>query len=142
MHAGAQAVQSARVARSFLKRESVKATTFSRSSIETRNELKLGASIRVFLNHTLTEGTNSKPPLCRYANGNIAELYTLSVRNVHFGFRRGSKPDIKSLKPIFGRYIVNVMESPTAGSTLSDRTFDAVTVTKITHNSGASWVRV
>jgi hypothetical protein len=79
---------------------------------------------------------------CRYANGNIAELYTLSIRNVHFGFRRGSKPDIKSLRPIYGRYIVNVLESPLGPGKqpISDMTFDAVTVTKITHNAGASWV--
>jgi hypothetical protein len=79
----------------------------------------------------------------RYANGNIAELYTLSLRNVHFGFRRGSKPDIKSLRPIFGRYIVNVLESPLGPGKqpISDRTFSAVTVTKLTHNAGASWVR-
>lgn len=80
---------------------------------------------------------------CRYANGNIAELYTLSLRNVHFGFRRGSKPDVKSLKPVVGRYIVNVLE-PAEGNnpyTIDDRTFNAVTVTKVTHNAGASWVR-
>jgi sortilin len=72
-----------------------------------------------------------------YANGNIAELYTLSLRNVHFGFRRGSKPDIKVVKPIIGRYIVNTLQSPFGP--LNDRTFDAVTVTKVTHNAGASW---
>jgi hypothetical protein len=81
-------------------------------------------------------------PFFRYANGNIAELYTLSLRNVHYGFRRGSKPDIMPVKPITGRYIVNQLESPNTGmpARVRDLDFSAVTVSKITHNAGASWV--
>lgn len=77
----------------------------------------------------------------RYANGNIAELYTLSIRNVRFGYHRDSKPDIKALRPITGRWIVNVLESPQEGGPVIDTSYNAVAVTKVSHNSGASWVR-
>lgn len=81
---------------------------------------------------------------CRYANGNIAELYTLSLRNVHFGFSRMAKPDILPLRPIPGRYIANQLESSAHSSLpqrVNDLDFSAVTVTKVTHNAGASWVQ-
>ena len=83
------------------------------------------------------------PRVCRYANGNIAELYTLSLRNVHFGYDRNSKPDLMALRPIPGRYIANALESATSAlpKRINDIDMSAVQVTKVTHNGGASWVR-
>ena len=80
--------------------------------------------------------------VCRYANGNVPELYTLSIRNVRYGYHRDSKPDIKALKPIFGRWMVNVLESAQPDGPVIDTSYNAVAVTKVTHNSGASWVRI
>eukprot|EP00892_Ulva_mutabilis_P002708 jgi/Ulvmu1/12438/UM009_0090.1 len=76
-----------------------------------------------------------------YANGNIAELYTMSLRNVHFGYDRQSKPDLMALRPVPGRYIANALESPTSvlPKRINDLDMSAVQVTKITHNAGASW---
>ena len=91
-----------------------------------------------------TPAARNRAHACRYANGNIAELYTLSLRNVHFGFSRTAKPDILPVRPIPGRYIANQLESGAHddfSQRINDLDYNAVTVTKVTHNAGASWVR-
>jgi hypothetical protein len=63
---------------------------------------------------------------------------------VHFGFSRAAKPDLLPLRPIPARYIANQLESPfhaSAPQRVNELDFNAVTVTKVTHNAGASWVR-
>lgn len=55
-----------------------------------------------------------------------------------------AKPDILPLRPIPGRYIANQLESSVHDNLpqrVNDLDFNAVTVTKVTHNAGASWVR-
>lgn len=80
----------------------------------------------------------------RYANGHIPELYSLSLRNLYFGTPRGGYPDVTAIDPIPGRYIANqeLSTNPQSPYIMTDpNARNTVIVTKITHNSGASWVR-
>lgn len=86
-------------------------------------------------------GKELEPISNMYANGNITELFTMALRNVYFGFRRGAYPDVQAVHPIPGRYIVNqeLSLNPATPYRVDDYNFDSVAVTKITHNAGASW---
>ena len=71
-------------------------------------------------------------------------MYSLVLRNVYYGYRRGSYPDVTALAPIPGRFIANqeLSSDPLHPYQILIDDFGTVAQTLISHNAGASWQRI